>query len=49
VLENRVFGRIYKPKTEEARKGWRKWYKEGLHDKYLWVSMSISICDEKTT
>jgi hypothetical protein len=32
VFENRVLRRIFEPKRDEVTGGWRKLYKEALHD-----------------
>jgi len=34
VFENRVLRRIFKPKREEVRGGWRNLHNEKLHDLY---------------
>jgi hypothetical protein len=35
VLENRVLGRIFGPKSDEATGDWRKLHNEELHDLYF--------------
>jgi hypothetical protein len=34
VFENRVLRRIFGPKRDGVKGGWRKLHKEGLHDLY---------------
>jgi hypothetical protein len=34
VFENRVMGRIFRPKRDEVMGGWRKLYNDGLRELY---------------
>jgi hypothetical protein len=43
VFENRVLGRIFGPKRDEARGGYRKLYNEELHNLYSSPSISRMI------
>jgi hypothetical protein len=35
VFENRVLRRIFRPKVEEAMRGWKKWHNEELRNLYF--------------
>jgi hypothetical protein len=41
VLENRVLRRIFGPKRDEVRGGWRKLHNEELHNLYSSLSVII--------
>jgi hypothetical protein len=43
VLNNRVLRKLFGPKREEVTKGWKTFYKKGLHDFYSSLPVNIVI------